>query len=105
MRRPLAFSLAALSAGAVAIITKPKLGLKQFLNDASDDLLSAVKSAARQEVYETFATLLRENGRLGELLSADRVVINALLALPWTWPRKMHSSKLALPLAPSAKPM
>jgi two-component system chemotaxis response regulator CheB len=43
-------SLAALSAGAVAIITKPKLGLKQFLTDASDDLLLAVKSAARAKV-------------------------------------------------------
>ncbi len=43
-------SLAALSAGAVAIITKPKLGLKQFLMDASDDLTSAVKAAARANV-------------------------------------------------------
>jgi two-component system chemotaxis response regulator CheB len=43
-------SLAALAAGAVAIITKPKIGLKQFLNDASDDLLSAVKAAARANV-------------------------------------------------------
>ncbi len=40
-------SLAALAAGAVAIITKPKIGLKQFLVDASDDLVSAVKAAAR----------------------------------------------------------
>ncbi len=40
-------SLAALAAGAVAIITKPKIGLKQFLNDASDDLVGAVKAAAR----------------------------------------------------------
>ncbi|WPC67880.1 chemotaxis response regulator protein-glutamate methylesterase [Rhodoferax ferrireducens] len=43
-------SIAALSAGAVAIITKPKLGLKQFLVDASDDLISAVKAAARANV-------------------------------------------------------
>jgi two-component system chemotaxis response regulator CheB len=43
-------SLAALAAGAVAIITKPKLGLKQFLTDASDDLVSAVKAAARASV-------------------------------------------------------
>lgn len=43
-------SLAALSAGAVAIITKPKIGLKQFLIDASDDLLTAVKAAARANV-------------------------------------------------------
>ena len=40
----------ALAAGAVAIITKPKLGLKQFLNDTSDDLISAVKVAARANV-------------------------------------------------------
>ena len=37
----------ALAAGAVAIVTKPKLGLKQFLQDSSDDLVSAVKTAAR----------------------------------------------------------
>lgn len=43
-------SIAALSAGAVCIITKPKLGLKQFLTDASNDLISAVKSAARANV-------------------------------------------------------
>ncbi|MCE5233870.1 MAG: chemotaxis response regulator protein-glutamate methylesterase [Mizugakiibacter sp.] len=36
----------ALSAGACAIITKPKLGLRQFLHDASDDLIAAVRSAA-----------------------------------------------------------
>jgi two-component system chemotaxis response regulator CheB len=40
-------SLAALAAGAVAIITKPKIGLKQFLVDASDDLVTAVKIAAK----------------------------------------------------------
>lgn len=43
-------SLAALAAGAVAIITKPKIGLKQFLIDASDDLVTAVKAAARANV-------------------------------------------------------
>ena len=43
-------SIEALAAGAVAIITKPKIGLKQFLIDASDDLLSAVKAAAQANV-------------------------------------------------------
>jgi two-component system, chemotaxis family, protein-glutamate methylesterase/glutaminase len=43
-------TIEALGAGAVAIITKPKLGLKQFLNDSSDDLLVAIKSAARANV-------------------------------------------------------
>jgi two-component system chemotaxis response regulator CheB len=37
----------ALSAGAVAIITKPKIGLKSFLEDASNDIVQAVRSAAR----------------------------------------------------------
>ena len=37
----------AMSAGAVGIVTKPKAGLKQYLHDASDDLASAVKAAAR----------------------------------------------------------
>ena len=45
-----ATSLAALAAGAVAIITKPKIGLKQFLVDASDDLVTAVKTAAKANV-------------------------------------------------------
>jgi two-component system, chemotaxis family, protein-glutamate methylesterase/glutaminase len=37
----------ALSSGAIAIITKPKLGLKSFLEDASNDIVQAVRSAAR----------------------------------------------------------
>ncbi|HSI60602.1 MAG TPA: chemotaxis response regulator protein-glutamate methylesterase [Ideonella sp.] len=43
-------TLEALAAGAVAIITKPKLGLKQFLNDACDDLVATVRMAARANV-------------------------------------------------------
>ena len=43
-------SMLALAAGAVAIITKPKIGLKQFLEDASEDLVTAVKSAAKANV-------------------------------------------------------
>ena len=43
-------SMNALAAGAVGIITKPKMGLKQFLEDASSDLLGAVKAASRANV-------------------------------------------------------
>ncbi|MDE2402006.1 MAG: chemotaxis response regulator protein-glutamate methylesterase [Burkholderiales bacterium] len=43
-------TMEALAAGAVAIITKPKLGLKQFLTDSSDDLVHTVKSAAQANV-------------------------------------------------------
>jgi len=43
-------SMNALAAGAVSIITKPKMGLKQFLEDSSADVLGAVKAAARANV-------------------------------------------------------
>ena len=49
-------AMAALSAGAVAIIAKPKMGLKQFLEDASQDMVSAVKSAAKVNVKVLSAT-------------------------------------------------
>lgn len=40
-------TLQALSAGAVSFVTKPKLGLRQFLEDDSNTLVSAVRAAAR----------------------------------------------------------
>jgi two-component system chemotaxis response regulator CheB len=45
-------TMEALAAGAVAVITKPKLGLKQFLKDTSDELVAAVKTAARANVKQ-----------------------------------------------------
>jgi two-component system chemotaxis response regulator CheB len=43
-------TMEALAAGAVAIVTKPKLGLKQFLTDAGDELVATVRAAARANV-------------------------------------------------------
>jgi two-component system chemotaxis response regulator CheB len=40
----------ALAAGAISIITKPKIGLKDFLEDASNDIVQAVRSAARANI-------------------------------------------------------
>lgn len=40
----------ALAAGAVSIVTKPKVGLKSFLQDAASDITQAVKAAARANV-------------------------------------------------------
>ncbi len=40
-------TMQALSAGAVGFVTKPKLGLKTFLEDRSNGLVEAVKAAAR----------------------------------------------------------
>lgn len=40
----------ALAAGAVAIVTKPRLGLKQFLTGAADEFVATVRAAARANV-------------------------------------------------------
>lgn len=43
-------TIQALSAGAVEIITKPQMGLKDFLENASQQLISAVRAAAKANV-------------------------------------------------------
>ena len=40
-------TMQALSAGAVEIVTKPKVGLKTFLQDSAQELIHAVKAAAQ----------------------------------------------------------
>jgi two-component system chemotaxis response regulator CheB len=40
----------AMAAGAFATVAKPKLGLKQFLQEASDELVATVRAAARANV-------------------------------------------------------
>lgn len=52
-------TMQALAAGAVTIVTKPKIGVRNFLLDASADLVEAVKAASRANVRN--------------LLSADRL--------------------------------
>jgi hypothetical protein len=47
------------------------------LHRAFDD---SAKADSREEVYETFATLLRENASLTKLLKSNFVVVNGLLA-------------------------
>lgn len=43
-------SVAALAAGAVAVIGKPKLGLKDFLQDSAEDFLNVIRTAAHARV-------------------------------------------------------
>jgi two-component system chemotaxis response regulator CheB len=50
-----AATMEALSAGALSIITKPKLGVKQFLQDAANDLVAAVRAAARANMRRVHA--------------------------------------------------
>jgi len=91
--RGAATTLDALAAGAVAIVTKPKAGLKQFLEDASADLISAVKSAAQANVGSLRASLAapaslksrREPGAAAHLkVGADAVKAAAASAMKKT---------------------
>lgn len=40
-------TMQAMAAGAISIVTKPKIGLKQFLQDDSENLVAAIKAAAQ----------------------------------------------------------
>ena len=48
-------TMEALASGAVAVIAKPKIGVKQFLLDASNDLVTVVKAAGRANVKRLVA--------------------------------------------------
>ena len=57
-------TLQALAAGAVAIISKPGMGVEEFLKESSNDLVAAVKSAARANMGAVQRSAqLRSQGR------------------------------------------
>lgn len=49
-------AMQAMAAGAVNIVTKPKIGLKQFLLEAADELVSAIRSASHANVRRLVAS-------------------------------------------------
>ena len=59
-----------------------RLDFFQFDTRLYRDFDESTRTAARQEVYQSFAHVLRdpENGRLGKLLKSDYVFVNGLLA-------------------------
>ena len=65
-----AATMEALAAGALSIITKPKMGVKQFLQESGNDIVSAVRAAARANMrrVHTGAAITAE---LRPKLSAD----------------------------------
>jgi two-component system chemotaxis response regulator CheB len=69
-------TMLALAAGATSIITKPKVGIKRFLQeDASNDLVEAVKAAARANVRKLVdTTALRHAASLTPKLNADAIL-------------------------------
>lgn len=64
-------TMQALAAGAVSIVTKPKMGLKSFLQDAAGDIIQAVKAAARANVANLRTT---RSAAVAPKLSADAVL-------------------------------
>ena len=73
-------TMAALAAGAVAIITKPKLGLKDFLNDSADELIAAVRAASHANVRRLAARM--PPAPVAAKLTADAVLPAASDARP-----------------------
>lgn len=80
-----------------------RLDLFQFSQKLFPDFDDATKAVCRQEVYETFAHLLRENRSLGDLLKADYVVVNGLLARYYQLPNVVGDAFRAVPL-PAGSP-
>jgi two-component system chemotaxis response regulator CheB len=67
-------SVEALTAGAVAIITKPRLDLKQFLHDSADELVSAVRAAAGAHVGKLAARAAMPPPVVTVKLNADAIL-------------------------------
>lgn len=68
-------TMLALAAGATSIITKPKMGVKRFLQeDASNDLVESVKAAARANVRRLVDTTQRPVVGVSPKLNADAIL-------------------------------
>jgi two-component system chemotaxis response regulator CheB len=67
-------SMQALAAGAVTIVTKPTVGLKQYLQDASDELIHAVKSAAKANVKRLVPVPQAQQLKNSPKLTADAIL-------------------------------
>jgi two-component system chemotaxis response regulator CheB len=70
-------TMQAMSAGAVDIITKPKIGLKQFLNDAVQEITRAVKAAANSNVKRLAVSLNTAGAKIKPKLTADAILAPA----------------------------
>ena len=79
-------AMQALAAGAVAIITKPKIGIKNFLLDASSDLLAAVKEAASANV-KNLLHAAKPADKLSPKLTADAILPPLAVAMAETTER------------------
>lgn len=66
-------TMQALSAGAVSIVTKPKVNLKRFMEDSSSDIAGAVKGAAQANIKRLVANPVRAVS-ISPKLTADAIL-------------------------------
>ena len=71
--RGAATTVQAMEAGAVTIVTKPKIGLKQFLSDSAADLINAVKEASQVRVSSLKPALALPQ-KVAPKLTADAIM-------------------------------
>lgn len=91
--RGAATTLEALAAGAVSIVTKPRLGLRQFLEDAAQDLRGTVKSAAHVDAKRIKSMLPASGGP--EPRHAPRPPLPSV-------PQKLSADAILAPAGPHA---
>ncbi len=72
-------TVAAMAAGAVSVITKPRLGLKEFLDHSADELIAAVRAAAQVNVKRLAA---RAAVSAHPPQAAVKLTADAILAAP-----------------------
>lgn len=78
-------TMQALAAGATSILPKPKMGLKRFLQDSAEDLVSAVKAAAQANVRRLVP--VASAPRIAPKLSADAILPASVQAMAETTDR------------------
>ena len=72
--RGAATTVQAMEAGAVTIVTKPKIGLKQFLSDSAAELINAVKEASQVNVSRLKPAPVRMPRVVEPKLTADAIM-------------------------------
>ena len=78
--RGTATAMEAIDAGAFSIITKPKAGLKSFLEDTSNDILSTIRAAARANMRGIAgATALAKSAPIAPLLNRPKNTADVIL--------------------------
>lgn len=82
-------ALEALSAGAISVMAKPKLGLKQYLDDSRRDMIQLLKTAARAKPRARHAGA---DATVGRALQGRAPVLSSVHAFAMNKPVVMGSS-------------